>query len=138
MNLRKQRQRAGQRVNFSSQMSHEIRTPMNAITGLTDLLRMEEKLPDGAREKLQKIHASSQYMLSLINDILDMSKIENGKLNIEPEDFSLTELLDGLIEMMEVQAEEKQIHFEFVREIEHDFVTGRSDLPAPGTDQSSL
>ena len=119
-------------------MSHEIRTPMNAITGLTDLLRMEEKLPDGAREKLQKIHASSQYMLSLINDILDMSKIENGKLNIEPEDFSLTELLDGLIEMMEVQAEEKQIHFEFVREIEHDFVTGESDPPAPGTDQSSL
>ena len=109
---------------FLSQMSHEIRTPMNAITGLPDLLRMEEKLPDGAREKLQKIHASSQYMLSLINDILDMSKIENGKLNIEPEDFSLTELLDGLIEMMEVQAEEKQIHFEFVREIEHDFVTG--------------
>ena len=109
---------------FLSQMSHEIRTPMNAITGLTDLLRMEEKLPDGAREKLQKIHASSQYMLSLINDILDMSKIENGKLNIEPEDFSLTELLDGLIEMMEVQAEEKQIQFEFVREIEHDFVTG--------------
>lgn len=44
-----------------------------------------------------------------------MSKIENGKLNIEPEDFSLTELLDGLIEMMEVQAEEKQIHFEFVQ-----------------------
>lgn len=109
---------------FLSQMSHEIRTPMNAITGLTDLLRLEKELPDGVEEKLQKIHASSKYMLSLINDILDMSKIENGKLNMEPEDFSLAELLDGVKEMMGAQAEDKRLDLKFVNETEHDCVTG--------------
>lgn len=111
---------------FLSQMSHEIRTPMNAITGLTDLVRMEEKLPKGVEEKLQKIHASSQYMLALINDILDMSKIENGKMTIETEEFSLAELLDGLHEMMEEQAREKQLDLKFIKEFEHEWVMGDS------------
>ena len=109
---------------FLSQMSHEIRTPMNAITGLTDLVRMEEKLPEGVEEKLQKIHASSQYMLALINDILDMSKIENGKMSIETEEFSLTELLDSLQEMIEEQARARQLNLKFSKEFEHEWVIG--------------
>lgn len=111
---------------FLSQMSHEIRTPMNAITGLTDLVRMEEELPEGVEEKLQKIHASSQYMLALINDILDMSKIENGKMTIDTEEFSLVELLDGLQEMIEEQARRKQLDLIFEKEFEHEWVVGDS------------
>ena len=109
---------------FLSQMSHEIRTPMNAITGLTDLVRMEEELPERVEEKLQKIHASSQYMLALINDILDMSKIENGKMSIESEEFSLTELLDGIKEMMDEQSREKQLSLKFVKDFEHEWLVG--------------
>lgn len=111
---------------FLSQMSHEIRTPMNAITGLTDLVRMEERLPERVEEKLQKIHASSQYMLALINDILDMSKIENGKMSIETEEFSLAELLGSLKEMMDEQAGKKRLSLKFVNEFEHEWVVGDS------------
>ena len=75
-------------------MSHEIRTPMNAIVGLTELTRNIENLPDKARENMGKIMSSSQYLLGLINDILDMSRIENGKMEITHEPFYIRAMLD--------------------------------------------
>lgn len=111
---------------FLSQMSHEIRTPMNAIVGLADLACMEQDVPPEIELKLKKIHSSSRYLLSLINDILDMSRIENGKMELEQSDFSLSGMLDGLQEMMGSQAEQKGLHFTASCEITHDWVTGDS------------
>ncbi len=96
---------------FLSHMSHEIRTPMNAIVGLTDLASMEPGLPQGASQKLEKIRSSSQYMLALINDILDMSRIENGKLHLGREAFSLHTVLQETEAVIRSQAEQRQLTF---------------------------
>lgn len=109
---------------FLSQMSHEIRTPMNAIVGLTDLICMERDVPPEIEKKLKKIHNSSQYLLALINDILDMSTIENGKMEIEQKHFSLSLMLNELLGMMSAQAEQKGLQFEGECKIEHDWLVG--------------
>lgn len=109
---------------FLSRMSHEIRTPMNAIVGLTDLTRMEQDVPQEVEKKLRKISSSSQYLLSLINDILDMSRIENGKMEIEQENFSLVNVLDELQSMMGTQAEQKALLFRERRQIRHEWIVG--------------
>lgn len=109
---------------FLSQMSHEIRTPMNAIVGLADLACMEQDVPPEIEKKLKKIHGSSQYLLSLINDILDMSRIENGKMELEQKDFSLSLLLHELEEMMGTQAEQKGLRFWGDCKISHDWLDG--------------
>lgn len=109
---------------FLSRMSHEIRTPMNAIVGLTNLACMEQNVPPEVEKDLQKIRNSSQYLLSLINDILDMSRIENGKMEIEQENFSLAGLLDALQGMMGNQAEQKFLLFRESRRINHEWLVG--------------
>lgn len=109
---------------FLSKMSHEIRTPMNAIIGLTDLACMERDIPPEIGKKLHKIRSSSQYMLSLINDILDMSRIENGKMKLEQKYFSLSSMLDEVQEMMKPQAEQKGLKFQMQCRINHDQLTG--------------
>ena len=109
---------------FLSRMSHEIRTPMNAIMGLANLTCMEEHLPAQVETNLKKILSSSQYLLSLINDILDMSRIENGKLQISPETFSLRNLLDDLESMMRTQAEARQLRFEVDFKLSHSSIDG--------------
>lgn len=109
---------------FLSQMSHEMRTPMNAIVGLTDLIDMEQDLPGEAKAKLKKIQRSSQYLLSLINDILDMSKIENRKMKIEKENFYLPVLMDDLQEMMSIQSEKKGLRFQAFCSIKHEYLMG--------------
>lgn len=109
---------------FLSKMSHEIRTPMNAIVGLTDLACMERDVPPEIGKKLQRIRSSSQYLLSLINDILDMSRIENGKMEIEQRNFSLTAMLEELQEMMRPQTEQKGLRFQALRRIDHDWLVG--------------
>jgi PAS domain S-box-containing protein len=78
---------------FLANMSHEIRTPMNAILGLTHLLRRDGATPTQA-DRLAKIGGATQHLLSIINDILDLSKIEAGKLQLEQSDFSLASILD--------------------------------------------
>ncbi|MBS0348152.1 MAG: response regulator [Proteobacteria bacterium] len=78
---------------FLANMSHEIRTPMNAITGLVHLLRKDSPTPQQA-ERLSKIEMSGKHLLSIINDILDLSKIEAGKLSLNLTDFALTQVLD--------------------------------------------
>jgi len=91
---------------FLANMSHEIRTPMNAIIGLTHLLQREDPTPDQA-EKLTNIDASAGHLLSIINDILDISKIEAGKLILEQSDFYLGEILRHVRSLFREQAESK-------------------------------
>lgn len=94
---------------FLSRMSHEIRTPMNAIVGTTALITMKEDIPESIKGNLAKLDSTSQYLLGLINDILDMSRIDNGMLSIADEDFSLRQLLDELCSMMQTQAQARSI-----------------------------
>ena len=109
---------------FLSRMSHEIRTPMNAIIGLTDLTIRMPDVPKEIQGNLKKIHASSQYLLDLINDILDMSRIENGMMEICNEHFSMQELINELEFMMNSEAERRNLNFEKDISIYHDSFMG--------------
>lgn len=96
---------------FLSRMSHEIRTPMNAVVGLTELSMMLDGLPERARENLSKIRASSQYLLRLINDILDMSRIDNGMMALSNAPFSLKSMLEELGSMMAAEAARRGLSY---------------------------
>ena len=98
--------------NFLSNMSHDIRTPMNAIVGFSVLLEKDAEQPEKVREYTHKIKASSQHLLSLINDVLDMSKIESGKTSLNIDRFSLPELLSELSIILLPQARAKKQSFE--------------------------
>lgn len=93
---------------FMANMSHEIRTPMNAIVGMTRLLLGKEPKPDQLKY-LNAIQQSADNLLVIINDILDLSKIESGKIVIESIDFSLREVTHSVRDMLMLKAEEKQI-----------------------------
>lgn len=111
---------------FLSKMSHEIRTPMNAIAGLSELAVSHGDTPPKVKEYLTKIQASSEYLLSLINDILDMSRIENGKMILTPEKFCLTVMLDEVQSIIQSQADAKNITCVFDRQISHDVLIADS------------
>ncbi len=96
---------------FLSRMSHEIRTPMNGIIGMTAIALQKEQSKERIVDCLQKIQTSSDYLLGLINDILDMSKIESGKMKLEPHNFDMLEMLDTIKELLTPQAAAKQIDF---------------------------
>ena len=93
---------------FLSNMSHDMRTPMNAIIGFSALLDRDASQPDKVREYNGKIAASGRHLLSLINDVLDMSKIESGQNTLNFEDFDLKELLAELESVIQFPVEEKQ------------------------------
>ncbi len=97
--------------NFLSNMSHDIRTPMNAIVGFSVLLERDADHAEKVREYTRKITASSHYLLSLINDILDMNKIESGKTSLNVDTFSLPELLEELNIILMPQVKAKQQEF---------------------------
>ena len=97
---------------FLSNMSHEIRTPMNAIIGLDNLALRDETLSDTTREYLEKINGSAKHLLGLINDILDMSRIESGRLVLRKEEFSFSEMLEQINTMVMSQCSEKGLTFE--------------------------
>ncbi len=119
-------------------MSHEIRTPMNAVVGLADLTSMMEGVPEDARKNLSKLRTSSQYMLSLINDILDMSRIENGMLATAHEPFNLKQMLHDLQSMMDGEAERYMLSFSLDTEISHSSLKGDAVRLRPGTGKSSF
>ncbi|MBE7004493.1 MAG: amino acid permease [Ruminococcaceae bacterium] len=96
---------------FLSNMTHDIRTPMNAIIGYTTLAKRLDGLPPEAADYLNKIEASGQHLLALINDVLDMSRIENGKMELEPERTDLKQLIDGVRDLFAMQMETKGIFF---------------------------
>jgi len=97
---------------FLSNMSHEIRTPMNAIIGLDSLALRNKDLPDDIREYLEKIEGSARHLLGLINDILDMSRIESGRLVLRKEEFSFRSMLEQINTMVSSQCNEKGLHFQ--------------------------
>lgn len=97
---------------FLSRMSHEIRTPMNGIIGMTAIARMSIDNRDKLLDCLKKIDLSSGYLLALINDILDMSRIESGKIELEHEAFELIEIIERIYGMFKQKAEDDGIEFE--------------------------
>ena len=97
---------------FLSSMSHEIRTPMNAIIGLDTLALHNDTLPDETKEYLLKIGESANHLLSLINDILDMSRIESGRIVVRKEEFSLRSMLEQINTLVMAQCEEKGLKYE--------------------------
>lgn len=109
---------------FLSRMSHEIRTPMNAIVGLSDLTCMMEGVPDKVRENLHKIQSSSRYLLRLISDILDMSRIESGMMTIASEPFSLEQVMDELQSMLTADAGQRGVHFIIEKDIRRHILLG--------------
>ncbi|MBQ9568030.1 MAG: response regulator [Lachnospiraceae bacterium] len=96
---------------FLSNMSHEIRTPMNAIIGLDSLALQDDELSEKTRDYLNKIGTSAQHLLGLINDILDMSRIESGRLSLKNEEFSFSKLLEEVNTLFSGQCEEKGLHY---------------------------
>ena len=96
---------------FLSNMSHDIRTPMNAIIGYTMLARKEENLSPKTEEYLTKIETSSQHLLALINDVLDMSRIESGKIELEPKKTNLVKTMNEVHDMFLTQMETKGLHY---------------------------
>ncbi len=96
---------------FLANMSHEIRTPLNGIIGMTDLIMMEPDLPEQFHEHLYDIKQSSESLLEIINEILDISKIEADKLEIETIEFSVRNLLESIVSMLSVKAFQKKLEF---------------------------
>ena len=96
---------------FLSRMSHEIRTPMNAIIGMTTIAAANIGNDDRIQDCLAKISYSSKHLLSLINDILDMSKIEGGNLTVSHEKFSLRQLLESVTAIIHPQASDRGLEF---------------------------
>ena len=97
---------------FLSNMSHEIRTPMNAIIGLDSLALRNDKLLPETREYLEKIGESARHLLGLINDILDMSRIESGRIVLRKEEFSFRSMLEQINTMVMSQCGEKGLKYE--------------------------
>ena len=96
---------------FLSNMSHDIRTPMNAIIGYTNLIKKEADLPPKTRDYLDKIEASNNHLLSLINDILDMSRIESGKMELDPQKSNIVKALNEVRDLFTTQMENKGLKF---------------------------
>lgn len=98
---------------FLTNVSHELRTPLNAILGYTQLLARESGLSESQQEYLTIINRSGEHLLALINDVLQMSKIEAGQLELKPEIFDLYELLENLQEILQLKAEAKKLSLIF-------------------------
>jgi signal transduction histidine kinase/CheY-like chemotaxis protein len=96
---------------FLSNMSHEIRTPMNAIIGLDNIALNDPETPEKTKEYLTKIGTSAEHLLALINDILDMSRIESGRMVLKQEEFSLSKLLESINTMFSGQCLEKGLDY---------------------------
>ena len=96
---------------FLSSMSHEIRTPMNAIIGLDSLALHEPGISDTTRGYLEKIGTSAQHLLSLINDILDMSRIESGRMTLRNEEFAFSKLIEQINTIFSGQCKEKKLEY---------------------------
>jgi signal transduction histidine kinase/DNA-binding response OmpR family regulator len=94
---------------FLANMSHELRTPLNAILGFSQLMQRESSLTSQQKENLSIINRSGEHLLSLINDVLDLAKIESGKMTLYPTDFDLYALLDLVQEMLNLKAESKSL-----------------------------
>jgi len=115
---------------FLANMSHELRTPLNAILGFSQLMLRDSDLTTEQRENVGTIGRSGEHLLALINDVLDLSKIEAGRVELQAENFDLHQMLLGLEEMFHLRAKQKGLTMTFVR---------ASDVPrCIRTDQGKL
>ena len=111
------------KTDFLSTMSHDIRTPMNAIIGLTTIAAKNVEDTAAVRENLRKISLASNHLLTLINDILDISKVESGKLTLSPVTFSIVECAENLVNISQPMVKAKDIDFNFrVSRFEHEYL----------------
>lgn len=101
------------KTTFLSSMSHEIRTPMNAIIGLDSIALQDSDLSANTRTYLEKIGSSARHLLGLINDILDMSRIESGRMVMKKEEFSFKNMFDQINTMINSQCQEKGLFYEY-------------------------
>ena len=99
------------KTTFLSSMSHEMRTPMNAIIGLDNIALRDPNISADTRDELEKIGSSARHLLSLINDILDMSRIESGRMELKKEEFSFRDFLDQITIIIHGQCEDKGLIF---------------------------
>ena len=115
------------KTDFLSNMSHDIRTPMNGIIGMTAIAAAHIDDKERLQDSLQKITQASKHLLSLINEVLDMSKIESGKVNLVEEEFNLSDLIDNLLGMTSTQIEEHRHEFSVnIAGVTHEAVIGDS------------
>ena len=103
---------------FLANMSHELRTPLNAIIGFSQIMFHDQALKSGQKDNLQIINRSGKHLLALINDILDMSKIEAGRIALDERDFDLYQLLDEVHDIFKIKAGNKGIEIVFEHEPE--------------------
>jgi len=112
---------------FLARMSHDIRTPMNAIIGMTAIAAAHMDERERVEDCLRKITTSGKHLLTLINEVLDMSKIESGRLELTEEEFNLHELIDNMLTIMRPQVEEKKHTLKVsAKNLEHEAVIGDS------------
>lgn len=110
---------------FLANMSHDIRTPMNAIVGMTRIAAAYVEKPERIRDCLEKIEYSSHHLLSLINDVLDMSKIESGRLEINQVEFDLSEQIASITSIISAQAKDRSQEFDvYIHNIQHEKLVG--------------
>jgi signal transduction histidine kinase len=112
---------------FLANMSHELRTPMNAIIGYTELIAdgIYGSVPEPMRDVLTRVDASGRHLLGLINDVLDLSKIEAGQLTLTLAEYSMKEVVDAVVAAVEALATEKRLRL--VVDMAPDLPTGRGD-----------
>ena len=114
-----------EKSNFLFNMSHDIRTPMNAVIGMTALIRHEAGNKDKVIEYADKIDISSQHLLGIINDVLDISKIEAGKTVFKYDDFSILNFIQEINTLFRSQIDEKKQTLTIIKEnIRHEWVNG--------------
>jgi PAS domain S-box-containing protein len=99
---------------FLSNMSHELRTPLNGVLGYTQILLRDRDLTDNQKDNLEAVESCGQHLLTLINDVLDLSKIESGRLDINPTPCDLSKLAEGVVDMVRQRGEQKNLDVELV------------------------
>jgi signal transduction histidine kinase/DNA-binding response OmpR family regulator len=115
------------KTDFLANMSHDIRTPMNAIIGMTAIAATHIDDKERVQDCLKKITGASKHLLALINEVLDMSKIESGKIELEQDNFNLSELIDNLLSMMRPQLEAHRHELNVnIKNVRHENVIGDS------------